>query len=267
MRNLRTLLKQILKRTLGVKNFYILMSKFFQGSEEDAIIRRKTFYSSFVKKNDLCFDVGSNMGNRIEPLLQIGAKVLAVEPQKKCYDFLKQKYGDKIILITKGLSDKNEVKKFYISDASPNSSFSEEYINAVKATRYKGYSWDEVAEVEMTTLDSLIETYGVPIFIKIDVEGYELEVIKGLNTPVKLISFEYTTPEQTVKAIDCINHIEKINNNIQCNYSIGESMKLALANWLPANKMKEHIFSKQFINTAFGDIYIRTSLSSIGKDE
>jgi len=31
----------------------------------------------------LCFDVGANVGNRIEPMLQIGAKVIAIEPQKK----------------------------------------------------------------------------------------------------------------------------------------------------------------------------------------
>ena len=263
-RFLKRSLKRFLKNILGEEALKFLISikvKLFSESEADSLIRRKKFYSSFIKKGDLCFDVGSNLGNRIDPLLQIEAKVLAVEPQKSCYEFLNNKYGDRIILVTKGLSDKEEVKKFYISNVSTNSSFSEEWINAVKAERFKEYRWDDVAEIEMTTLDKLILEYGVPVFIKIDVEGYELEVLKGLSIPINLISFEYTTPEQTAKAIDCITQIQKANKNIECNYSIGDSMEFELKSWLPVNQMKEHILSKYFINTAFGDIYVRTKES------
>jgi FkbM family methyltransferase len=263
-RFLKRSLKRFLKNILGEKALRFLISirvKLFSESEEDSLARRKKFYSSFIKKGDLCFDVGSNLGNRIDPLLQIEAKVLAVEPQKSCYEFLTSKYGNRIILVTKGLGDKEEVKQFYISNVSTNSSFSEEWINAVKAERFKEYRWDDVTEIEMTTLDKLILEYGVPVFIKIDVEGYELEVLKGLNTPINLISFEYTTPEQTAKAIDCITQIQMVNKNIECNYSIGDSMEFELKSWLPVNQMKEHILSKYFINTAFGDIYVRTKES------
>jgi len=254
-------MKRIIKLIFGdkaIKYFMPIKLKYFPGKEKEAINRRKLFYSSFIKKGDLCFDVGANLGNRIEPLLQIEAKVIAIEPQKSCYDYLNNKYGKRIILITKGLSDSEEVKKFYISNVSPLSSFSEEWINAVKEKRFKKYNWKKVVEIQMTTLDKLIIEYGVPVFIKIDVEGYELEVIKGLTTPVNLISFEYTTPEQTMRAIDCLTQIERVNNNIECNYSIGESMEFALGNWLPVNQMKEHVLSRQFIDSDFGDIYVRT---------
>src|SRR5476651_1648081 len=112
--------------------------------------------------------------------------------------------------------------------------------------------------MEMTTLDNLIKQYGAPDFLKIDVEGYESEVLKGLHSPVNMISFEYTTPELTEKAVECIDLIEAVNKNIECNYCVGESMELALEKWLPVSKMKEHVLSKQFIDTAFGDIYVRT---------
>lgn len=256
-------LKWNLKKILGEKSFKYLMSvksKYFKENEEEATNRRKLFYASFIKKGDLCFDVGANMGNRIEPLLQLEAKVLAVEPQQACYDYLKHKYGDKIILVTKGLSDAEGVKKFYISNESTISSFSEEWINAVKSNRFKEYNWNKVVEMEMTTLDNLILEHGIPVFIKIDVEGYELEVLRGLHSPVNLISFEYTTPEQTTKAIECITQIESVNSNIQCNYSIGDSMKLELKAWLSVSQMKEHILSKYFTRSVFGDIYVRTKI-------
>jgi hypothetical protein len=86
----------------------------------------------------LCFDVGANIGNRITPLLHIGALVLAVEPQETCYKFLEYKFGNKIILV-KGLCEKVCTRKFHIANANTISSFSEEWINAVKNGRFKEY--------------------------------------------------------------------------------------------------------------------------------
>ena len=47
------------------------------------------------------------------------------------------------------------------------------------------------AVLRVTTLDRLIESYGVPAFIKIDLEGYELQVLQGLSRSVRGISFEF----------------------------------------------------------------------------
>ncbi|MEI9933617.1 MAG: FkbM family methyltransferase [Ferruginibacter sp.] len=206
-------MKRIIKKLLGQKTieyFKFIRLIYFTKDKKEIINARKFFYSSFIKKGEFCFDVGANIGNRIEPLLQIGARVLAVEPQKRCYDYLSSKYANRIILITKGLSDTEGVKNFYISSESAISSFSEEWINTVRAGRFKQFDWNRVVETEMTTLDRLIKEHGVPVFIKIDVEGYELEVLKGLSTPVKLISFEYTAPEYNGKAIECINYMKDL---------------------------------------------------------
>lgn len=221
------------------------------------INNRKIFYSYFVKENDLCFDVGSNVGNRISPLLQIGARVVAVEPQKSCFKILKHKFGNEIIIVNKGLGEIECVKDFHIANANTISSFSEEWIDSVKTDRFKEYNWNKVVKVEMTTLDKLIDLYSTPVFIKIDVEGYELDVLKGLTKSVKLISFEYTVPEQLVKVTECIEQIEKNDTKIECNYSIGESMVLALKDWISVDEMKKHINTNNFIKSRFGDIYVR----------
>ena len=220
--------------------------------------KRQDFYATFLKKNDLCFDVGANVGNRIRPILEIGCQVVAVEPQESCYKYLGWKFGDKIKIVTKGLGENESVKNFHIADDATLSTFSDEWLDAVKDGRFKERTWDNVVKIEMTTLDKLIETYGKPRFIKIDVEGYELEVLKGLTKPVDMISFEYTVPEQIDKVIQCMEQIEKHNPLAECNYSIGESMELELQTWLSVQDMKKFVFEDAFKNTVFGDVYVRT---------
>ena len=219
--------------------------------------RRKIFFQSFIQKDDLCFDVGANVGNRVLPLLEIGAKVIAVEPQNICYSILKYRFGKKIEIVKKGLGERECFEDFYISDATVISSFSKEWINAVKNNRFSRQSWSKIVRVEMTTCDKLIEKYGLPKFIKIDVEGYELNVLKGLSSSVKLISFEYTVPEQVQRIAECLDQIHKNGSNIECNYSKGESMELELMDWIPVQRMKEYILTEKFIDSGFGDIYVQ----------
>jgi FkbM family methyltransferase len=250
-------LKFIFKNWFVFKIFE-LQKKHFPNKKQKYIIEQKqNFYSSFINKNDLCFDIGANMGNRIEPLLEIGAKIVAVEPQKICYTFLQKKFGNKIEIITKGLGDSEGFEKFYVSNANTLSSFSADWINAVKLNRFKKNNWNKVVKIEITTLDNLIEKYGIPKFIKIDVEGYELNVLNGLTKAINLICYEYTVPEQTEKLIHCLERIEQNYSKIECNYSIGESMKFALQKWLSKEEMKFHINTNEFLNSDFGDIYVR----------
>ena len=66
------------------------------------------FYSQFIKKGDLCFDVGAHKGNRTEIFLKLGARVVAIEPQERCVRYLQSKFGKnpQFSLVKKGLSDK-----------------------------------------------------------------------------------------------------------------------------------------------------------------
>lgn len=257
-------IKKAIKSLLGEVNVYRLREmknrispNDFYKKELNEMGKRKAFYAQFVQENDLCFDVGANLGNRVGPLLSIKARVVAVEPQDFCQKVLKLRFGKKIEVVPMGLGEKEEVKEFYISDASYLSSFSKSWIDSVKKDRFRENKWDKVKTVQMTTLDKLIEKYGKPAFVKIDVEGYEMEVLKGLTSAVKMISFEYTTPEQTDRAISCIERIRSINPEIECNYSVEESMNFEMDRFIGADEMLKLINSEAFIQTGFGDIYVR----------
>lgn len=257
------MLKRILLKIFGLRNVLrvkaIQERYFLTGVQRREILFRKVFYSQFVKRDDLCFDVGANRGNRIPSLLAIGARVVAVEPQESCCRFLKDKFGEGIVIVQSGLGETACVRDFYIGEVSVLSSFSSEWIDSVKkSSRFPQHSWSKVVQVQITTLDKLIERYGVPHFIKIDVEGYELEVLKGLSHPIGMISFEYTVPEQTQKIVECVNEIERSNVHIECNYSIGESMVFALQTWVSPKGLVELVQTKPFWDTGFGDIYVRS---------
>jgi hypothetical protein len=99
----------------------------------------------------------------------------------------------------------------------------------VQAVRDSGgfseFTWTGKQTIEVTTLDSLIEEFGSPGFIKIDVEGYEFEVLSGLSRPVRALSFEF--PEYLAAASQRVERLCSLGNT-EFNYSLGASMKLAL---------------------------------------
>ncbi len=221
---------------------------------------RQRFYGQFVKKGSLCFDIGANIGNRVKPFLALGARVVAVEPQQECCEVLQKRFGDTIAIVNKGLGATEERREFYVSDASTISTFSSDWMKATTETkRFEGYTWSDVREVELTTLDCLIDQYGLPDFIKIDVEGFELEVISGLSRPVAMLSFEYGVPEFSERLEKGLRLLQQLyNNQLVCNYSAREDMVWSLPNWLPANEMLAHTRTKEFLATSAGDIYIRS---------
>jgi hypothetical protein len=61
----------------------------------------------------------------------------------------------------------------------------------------------------MTTLDELISAHGSPAFCKIDVEGYEAEVLAALSQPIAALSFEFT-PEVRAVALECVDRLSRI---------------------------------------------------------
>jgi len=219
------------------------------------------FYSQFLSAGDVCFDVGANVGNRTKIFLELGAEVIAVEPQDRCVRYLRACYGSNpgLIVVQKAVGESEGDAEIMISNASTISSLSREWIEAVKKSgRFSKYRWDTRQLVPMTTLDRLIEQYGAPAFIKIDVEGFEYQVLKGLSRPVKALSLEFT-PELMASTFKCINHLQSLGD-ISLNYSLGDTMTLASDKWVTAQEIVSRLSGFGEDNQLFGDVYVRFSI-------
>jgi len=154
---------------------------------------------------NLVFDIGSNVGTTVEFFSQKANKVIGFEPNPRLVEILRRRFNNRNVIIdSRGLSNEIGEKKFRIANADTISTFSEDWVNNSRFTG--GYSWNEGIIVDTTTLDSVIEQYGTPDYIKIDVEGYEFEVLTSLTKVLEntIISFEWAEEqknkiEQTIK--------------------------------------------------------------------
>ena len=109
----------------------------------------------------------------------------------------------------------------------------------------------------MTTLDSLIEKYGAPSYIKIDVEGYELEVIKGLSTSVQLISVECNLPVFKRETLEIIDRLSARDPTATYNFSVTEPpAKFEKNAWLTKDEIVKIVDEERF---GFMEIYCRAA--------
>lgn len=155
-----------------------------------------------IDKGDLVFDIGGNIGQYalvLSSLVGENGKVISVEPDYKNFSFLQFNVTinqiKNIELLKTGL-DKTSNSLIFFRDTvtgGRKGSFNKDYVNE----SYSGFN----ETVTTTTIDNLIDVYGVPSFIKIDVEGFESNVINGLTKKLPNTTFLIEVRKETKQEI------------------------------------------------------------------
>lgn len=170
------------------------------------------FYRRLINSpNGTIYDIGAHLGSRTRVFLALGHPVVAVEPQRRFFEIIADKLAEQpnCVLIHGAVGAESGTADIQISDRYPTvSSLSPSWIGAgVAAGVLKGVSYNRSETVRVYSMGELMELYGSPAFIKIDVEGFEYEVIRGLRTPVPALSFEIV-PSSLDLTTRCVEHLE-----------------------------------------------------------
>lgn len=220
--------------------------------------RMRKFYAQFIRPGDLCFDIGAHVGNRLFVWKSLGARVVGIEPQPACMRLLRSWYGraPQITLVEAAVGAKPGEATLFISAGTPTvSTLSRQWMKAVQqSTSFAHVRWDGMVTVPVTTLDELVQRFGEPAFCKIDVEGYELEVLRGLSRSLPALSFEYIGAAKTI-AIECVNYLASLGT-YTFNWSQGERHRWESAHWLSAAEILRWLNGLTEASGS-GDIYAR----------
>ncbi len=161
--------------------------KMFLGKNDSLLLSINKIYelneTNFIKdsinKGDIVIDIGANIGYftlLFARLVGDTGKVYSFEPDPRNCLLLEKNVQinnySNVLLEKKAVSDKSEKSQLYMTEFTPGSSM------------HKGNSAliDEI-DVDVVTLDDYFKTNSIrPDFIKIDIEGYELNALKGMKS-------------------------------------------------------------------------------------
>ncbi|MDQ1238864.1 MAG: hypothetical protein QG577_1049 [Thermodesulfobacteriota bacterium] len=216
------------------------------------------FHSQLVHAGDLVFDVGGNYGEKTKIYRALGCSVVVVEPQEECNVYLRRRFAQdrQVSIVPAALGACVGESELKLSDIRCQlSSMSDHWIDAVRESgRFSRYRWTRSITVPIRTLDSLIEAFGLPAFCKIDVEGYEYEVLRGLSRAIPCMSFEFHV-EYLEPALSSIAHVSGLGP-YEFNFTVGNWTRFQLQTWVPAQEIVNILQAIPQV-TMQGDVYAR----------
>jgi FkbM family methyltransferase len=213
-------------------------------------------YAGFIAPGDLAFDVGAHVGNHARCLARLGARVLAIEPQPALAAWLRWLFRDQpeITVVESALAAAPGTVELYRSPRTPTvATASRGWIDSVGASAgFARVRWARPIAVPAVALDALIARHGLPRFCKIDVEGYEAEVLRGLSQPIPVVTFEYL-PAAIDVAVGAAARLAALGR-YRFNVTVGERRRFLWPDWRPPAELEAWLRERR-PNEPSGDVH------------
>lgn len=156
----------------------------------------------------LIFDIGSNVGSFADRHKSTHS-IVCVEPNPNLVDKLKEKYKTCKNVFVENVAVSNEAGMVSL-DICPEDQMSSCNPDWLRTLRYSKVGITKTISVPCVTIDHLIEKYGKPKHIKVDVEGYEYNALCGLTKNVCPLQFEFIGESFKELTIPVINRMHEI---------------------------------------------------------
>jgi FkbM family methyltransferase len=157
--------------------------------------KQRALFSDLVRPGDLVFDVGANIGEFAAAFRDLGAQVVAIEPQPRLQEHLRRRFrsDSRVTVVATAISDHPGEATLHLTTADA--------LATLEGSRAEGKTgpgselqWGRSITVPLQTLDALVAEHGAPALVKIDVEGHELGAVNGLTTARPSVFFEVNRP-------------------------------------------------------------------------
>lgn len=225
--------------------------------------RLRRLYRQFVAPGDLVFDLGAHVGNRTRAFRALDCRVVAIDPQPDCARVLRTLFGRAhgVTVVEAAVGAGVGRVQLTINERHPTLTTAADgwREERLRDPRFASIRWDHTLTVASTTLDHLIDRFGEPAFVKIDVEGGEPDVLAGLGRPLANLSFEYL-PGALSAVRACVERLAALGR-YRYNWSPGESFELDRGEWLTGDRLASALSTAR-AQRCSGDVYARLEAGS-----
>ena len=218
--------------------------------------KMRRFYAPFIREGDLVFDVGAHVGRHSEIFTDLGAKVVAIEPNPHCCEQLVRLSRIRDIQV-EGCAAGDAPGKLQLricQDSVISTVVEAWYEQAKRSPLHENARWLRSLEVDVVTLDELSRRYGIPAFVKIDAEGYDDHVLRGMSFRPQALCFEYNRllPEVAVRCFQT----PILSNGYLFKFSRGLDLRYVSDDWMSGQQICDRL-SEFAGHEEYGDVVAR----------